>query len=91
MTLKINDDARSAPGFQARVRELSARAEAMAVEIDALCRDMRAAGNHMVCPVAFRCATAAGSAHQTARELRDTVAALDQVAAASAPGTCSAP
>jgi hypothetical protein len=88
---KINESSRSAPDFQERLRQVNARAEALAAEIGALDDDMRAAGNEPVHRAAFRCAAAVGSVRQAAVALRDTAADIDRIAAAMAPGTCSGP
>ncbi len=73
-----------------RTRGLAAQADALAAEIDALHQDIRTA-DEVVHRAAFRCATAIGSVRHAARELGDTAADLDRIAAAAVAGTCSVP
>jgi outer membrane murein-binding lipoprotein Lpp len=89
MSSKINHNSQCTARHAGQARSLAARAEALAAEIDALRRDLRAAGDHPVRLAGFRCDAASGSVRQAAGELRDTAADLERIAAAAAPGTCS--
>lgn len=89
MSSKINDNSQPTAGHTSQARSLAARAEALAGEIDALHREMKASGDDPVRLAGFRCDTASGSLRGAAEELRDTAADLERIAAAPAPGTCS--
>jgi hypothetical protein len=91
MPAKINESSLPAPGFQARLREVMTRAEALAAEIDALHHDMSVAGNESVRRTAFRCAAAVESVRQAAAALRDTSANAERITTATAPRTCAVP
>jgi hypothetical protein len=77
-------------GASARARETAATADTLADAIGALQQALRSA-SEPVRRAGFRCDTAIGWVRQVARDLLDTAADLDRIAAAAAPGTCSVP
>jgi hypothetical protein len=64
---------------------LAIRAEALADEIDALHRDIRAARDEPVRRAGFRCDTASGWIRQAGTELHDTAGHFSRIAAAMKP------
>ena len=80
---------RYAAAAASRALSLAIRAEALADEIDALHRDIRAAGDEPVRWAGFRCDTASGGMRQVGTELHDTAGQLGRIAAAMKPGACS--
>jgi hypothetical protein len=69
MALKINETSRCASVTAARALSLAVRAAALADEIDALHRDIRAARDEPVRRAGFRCDTAIGWMRQASTEL----------------------
>jgi hypothetical protein len=72
-----------------RALSLAIRAGALADEIDALHRDIRAARDEPVRRAGFRCDTASGWMRQASTELQDTAGHLGHIAAAVKPGSCA--
>jgi hypothetical protein len=91
MAIMINDSSRYAAAAASRALSLAIRAEALADEIDALHRDIRAAGDEPVRWAGFRCDTASGGMRQVGTELHDTAGQLGRIAAAMKPGACAVP
>jgi hypothetical protein len=91
MTIMINDSSRYAAAAAGRALSLAIRAEALADEIDALHRDIRAARDEPVRRAGFRCDTASGWIRQAGTELHDTAGHFSRIAAAMKPGACAIP
>ena len=72
MAIMINDSSRYAAAAASWALSLAIRAEALADEIDALHRDIRAAGDEPVRWAGFRCDTASGRMRQVGTELHGT-------------------
>jgi hypothetical protein len=91
MTILIDDSSRYASAAAGRALSLAVRALALADEIDALHRDIRAACDEPVRRACFRCDTAVGSMRQASAELQETADHLDLIADAMKPGACPVP
>lgn len=91
MKSMIKDSARHAAAIAGRSLSLVVRIEALADEIDALHRDIRAARDEPVRRAGFCCDTAIGWLRQASAELADTADHLDRIADALKPGTCTVP
>jgi hypothetical protein len=91
MAIMINDSSRYAAAAASRALSLAIRAEALADEIDALHRDIRAARDEPVRRAGFRCDTASGWIRQAGTELHDTAGHFSRIAAAMKPGACAIP
>jgi hypothetical protein len=91
MAIMINDSSRYAAAAAGRAVSLAMRAEALADEIDALHRDVRAARDEPLRRAGFRCDTASGWMRQAGTELHHTAGHLGRIAAAVKPGACAVP
>jgi hypothetical protein len=87
----INDAFRYAAGAAGQALGLAVLAAALADEIDALHRVIRAADDEPVRRAGFRCDIAAGSIRQAGTELAETTDDLERIAAAMKPGACPIP
>jgi hypothetical protein len=87
----INDSSRYASAAAGRALSLAVRAEALADEIDALHRDIRAARHQPVRRAGFRCDTAIGWIRQANTDLAETADHLGRIAAGIKPGACAVP
>jgi hypothetical protein len=87
----INDTFRYATAAAHQALGLAVRAAALADEIDALHRVIRAAGDEFVRRAGFRCDIAVGSMREASDELQDTSDHLGRIAAATKPGACPIP
>jgi hypothetical protein len=89
MAIMINDSSRYAAAAASRALSLAIRAEALADEIDALHRDLRAAGDEPGRRAGLRCDTASGWMRQAGTELHDTAGHVSRIAAAMKPRACT--
>jgi len=91
MPTTINHTSPYAAAAAGRALSLAVCAEALADEIDALHRDMRAARDEPVRRAGFRCDAAVGWIRQAGTELAETAEYLNRIADAMKPGACAVP
>jgi hypothetical protein len=91
MAIMINDSSRCAAATASQALSLAIRAGALADEIDALHRAIRAARDQPLRWAGFRCDTASSRMRQVGAELHDTVGQLGRIAAGMKPGVCAVP
>jgi hypothetical protein len=85
----INDTSRHVTAVEDQALSLAVRCAALADEIDALHREVRAARNESVRQAGFRCGTAVDWMRQAGAELADLCDHLGRVADAMRPGACA--
>ncbi len=91
MRIMINDSSRYAAAAAGRALSLAVRTEALADEINALHRDIRAARDESVRRGGFRCDTAIGCLKEADAQLQETADHLDRIADAMKAGACLVP
>jgi hypothetical protein len=91
MAITINGSSRYAAAAASPALSLAIHAGALADEVDALHRDIRAARDEAVGRAGLRSDIASGWMRQVGTELHDTAGHLGRIAAAMKPGACAVP